>query len=201
MTPLTDAEVEALGSGDIVVRDDAFGAALGLQTREVLAAWLASGRLDPAGVGRDGRITEVRRDLTAWVDPGEPGLAEAFARFEQLRGMLASDLRIGLHRFAVQAACYREGAWYRAHLDAFRGDPSRVVTAIWYVNPDWTPADGGSLRAWVPGGTREVEPRLDRLVLFLSERVRHEVLPAHRERFALTAWFRGAEAVPLLPDP
>ncbi|MEZ4316256.1 MAG: 2OG-Fe(II) oxygenase [Myxococcota bacterium] len=191
----------ALGEGRLVVRDDAFSALLALRTREVLAAWVDSGRMDPAGVGRQGVSSAIRRDLTTWVDAADPELADAFALFDHLRRTLADDLRLHLPRFAVQAACYREGAYYRPHFDAFRGDPSRVVTAIWYLNPGWAASDGGMLRGFEPDGPREVAPQLDRLVLFLSERVEHEVLPAARDRFALTAWFRGAETVPLLPDP
>jgi SM-20-related protein len=36
----------------------------------------------------------------------------------------------------------------------------------------------------------DVEPILDRLLVFLSERVEHEVLPTRVPRRAVTAWFR-----------
>jgi len=39
-----------------------------------------------------------------------------------------------------------------------------------------------------------VEPTLDRLVVFLSERIEHEVLPSQAPRLALTAWFYGRSA-------
>ena len=37
-------------------------------------------------------------------------------------------------------------------------------------------------------------PGVDRLVVFLSDRVEHEVLPAHAERWAVTAWYYGPGA-------
>jgi SM-20-related protein len=40
----------------------------------------------------------------------------------------------------------------------------------------------------------DVEPSLDRLVVFLSERIDHEVLPAFAPRLALTAWYYGRDA-------
>ena len=38
-------------------------------------------------------------------------------------------------------------------------------------------------------GSMDVEPLQDRLVLLLSNRVRHQVMPTFRERCALTVWF------------
>lgn len=65
-----------------------------------------------------------------------------------------------------------------------------MATAIYYVNPGWTPAAGGQLRLHAPAGPVDVEPLLDRLILFLAERIEHEVLPAHASRLAVTAWYR-----------
>jgi SM-20-related protein len=73
------------------------------------------------------------------------------------------------------------------------------VTAIYYANPAWRPADGGALRLYadpsVDSGAAvepvDVAPILDRLLVFLSERVEHEVLPTQAPRRAITAWFRA----------
>ena len=66
-----------------------------------------------------------------------------------------------------------------------------MVTAIYYLNEGWTPSDGGVLRLHIADGQLvEGQPILDRLVIFLSDRVEHEVLPAHAERLAITAWYR-----------
>lgn len=136
-----------------------------------------------------------------WVDTDHPDFSEALHLFDGLRTILAQDLRVSLQRFTVQAACYEQGASYGRHRDALTGDPNRVITAIWYVNPGWQDAWGGELVAHLDAGSRAVSPREDRLVIFRSESVLHEVLPAYAPRFALTAWYRGAEALPLLPDP
>jgi SM-20-related protein len=68
------------------------------------------------------------------------------------------------------------------------------VTAIYYANPGWRPGDGGTLRLHLDEGSIDVAPELDRLIVFRSERVEHEVLPAQAPRRAVTAWYRG-------PDP
>jgi SM-20-related protein len=67
------------------------------------------------------------------------------------------------------------------------------VTAIYYANPDWQADDGGALRLHLDGELVDVEPRLDRLLVFLSERVEHEVLPARSVRRAVTAWYRARD--------
>ncbi|HEY5930165.1 MAG TPA: 2OG-Fe(II) oxygenase, partial [Burkholderiales bacterium] len=64
-----------------------------------------------------------------------------------------------------------------------------------YLNQDWRDADGGELRLYLEREplTRHVDIRPDggTLVLFLSEKFPHEVLPAKRERHSLTGWFKA----------
>ena len=88
---------------------------------------------------------------------------------------------------------------YRPHRDAFPAPPgarpNRRVTAIYYANPGWRADDGGPLRLHPSSdaGPVDVAPVLDRLLVFLSERVEHEVLPTRVARRAVTAWFRARD--------
>ena len=172
---MTEDEVSALGEEGVFLRD-------GFAGREAALAMLERVRaveLTPARVGR-GRQDGVRGDEIGWLaDDG---------RFEALRGEL-NGAWLGLERFDLQVARYRSGAAYPRHRDAFRGGPSRRVTAIWYLNPEWS--GGGELRLHLPGRPLDVAPLLDRLVVFLSEKLDHEVLPAAAERWAVTAWYYG----------
>mmetsp|Transcript_126693 Transcript_126693/g.370184 ORF Transcript_126693/g.370184 Transcript_126693/m.370184 type:complete len:479 (-) Transcript_126693:17-1453(-) len=101
---------------------------------------------------------------------------------------------------AMVASYPGEGAGYLPHVDnqylarlGRRVNP-RELTAILYANPpDWRPRDGGDLLLW-PHSTHDhwgdcvqIQPRGGRLVVFFSA-FRHEVLPAFRERRALTLW-------------
>lgn len=155
-------------------------------------------------MGKDRRLRpNVRGDYTAWFSELDlpPSLEQLWARFELLRGSVNRDVWLGLASFELQLACYPgEGARYAPHLDAFQNDEARRLTAICYLNPDWRPEHGGQLHAWTPDGEVWVEPRLDRWVVFLSDRVRHEVLPSYAPRFAATAWYRGAVVVPWRAD-
>ncbi|HLE44005.1 MAG TPA: 2OG-Fe(II) oxygenase [Methylomirabilota bacterium] len=53
------------------------------------------------------------------------------------------------------------------------------------------------MRLHLPEGPLDVAPVLDRLVVFLSERLDHEVLPTLAPRRAVTAWFYGRAHVPV----
>merc|ERR1712187_26618 len=92
------------------------------------------------------------------------------------------------------------GACFKRHLDSPKGE-GRLLTAIFYANTGWALEHGSTLRAWTAGSTSrdeilEVLPMADRLVVFLSEDVWHEVTPNVHEsyksvgyRCAFTVWF------------
>jgi SM-20-related protein len=113
---------------------------------------------------------------------------------EALRLALNNTLWLGLFSFDAHYALYPPGAFYRRHRDQFRGSAAssdvRVISCAIYLNENWTLADGGALRIYDGQRAREVPPAAGTLVCFLSERFEHEVLPATRERLALTGWFR-----------
>src|SRR5690606_10962536 len=135
-----------------------------------------------------------------WLDPAEapPAIAAWLEALVRLRDALNARAFLGLRRHEVQIARYAGGGvGYVRHLDAFPGPPNRVVTAIYYLNEGWEPAHGGALRLFLEDGTmRDVAPRLDRLLVFRSARVEHEVLPVWAERLAITAWFYCTEPLP-----
>lgn len=140
------------------------------------------------------------------------------AQFVALRDELKRALGFVASRVSMMVARYPGGgARYARHLDAIpeHKGAKRRLTVIYYANPDWNPDDGGCLRTYFPesvgskipgaqksveavrGGVSEVprpwlfdvEPRLDRLVLFASEWLEHEVLPSYAERHSVTGWF------------
>jgi len=194
---LNDSELAALGERGFFVRDGVLGEDAARALHAELAALAVSGALRPAGVSRGAgyrRDAETRGDAIAWLEPaGPPDALEPLRGYLRgLRESLNHDAYLGLDRFEVQLAYYPgDGARYRRHRDAAPGRGSRRVTAIYYLNPDWRPEAGGLLRLHVPDGPVDVEPTLGRLVVFLSERVEHEVLPVAAPRLAVTAWFHG----------
>lgn len=200
---LDDPAVQALGEGRALVWDGWLEPAAVHAARAALEAERAAGALRPAHIGRgaERRLDpEVRGDWLGWLDPeaSAPALRALWPRFEALRQALNEAAWLGLRGFELQGAVYPPGARYGRHLDAFTGQRSRAATAITYLNPAWEPAHGGLLRVFEPSGTRELAPLGGRLVVFLADRLPHEVLPGSVDRWALTAWFRGREDLPTL---
>lgn len=159
----------------------------------------AEGAFRPAAIGRGtGRevLAEKRNDTVLWLEPDDPSPpVQAFWHTSlRLQAALNQALFLGLRRGEFHLACYPPGGHYRRHLDRFRDDDGRVVSTVFYLNPDWTTDDGGTLRLWPQAQdlqyTQDIAPRGGRLVLFLSDRIWHEVLPARRPRWSLTGWLR-----------
>jgi SM-20-related protein len=149
-----------------------------------------------AGTGRDQqhRINKfVRSDQICWVNKDVPATRDYLDWIEQLRLRLNSELFLGLFDYECHYAVYPRGAFYKKHVDAFKGRASRVLTTILYLNPNWQPGNGGELHVY---GEEEdmpflkVEPTWGTMVMFLSEHFPHEVLPARVQRYSLTGWFR-----------
>ncbi|UXY15906.1 2OG-Fe(II) oxygenase [Chitiniphilus purpureus] len=156
-------------------------------------------RFQRAGVGRaDGHTVDaaIRGDSVLWLDEGDPALQPVMARLEALRQTLNRELFLGLAHLECHFATYPPGARYQRHLDQHRGQDTRAITLVLYLNPDdWRAEHGGQLRLYTADERFEdVQPTGGTLVLFRSERFEHEVLPALRERRSLTGWFRRREA-------
>ncbi len=184
---LPDDEAEALATKGYFVRPSF------LPENEIREAYTFAvaqvEQLKPASFGRQGEVDlNVRGDFTAFLDHSPPHDA-----FTALMRDLNASLYLGLKGFQTQLGFYPgNGAKYVRHLDALPGKSSRRITALLYLNRDWQPAHGGQLRLNVDPPL-EVEPLLNRLVVFSSERIEHEVLPSFAPRLALTAWYRTTE--------
>ena len=155
----------------------------------------AEGELTPAAVGR-GAAQEVqegiRGDHIQWVEPGQSEPCDRYlGLMDSLREALNRGLFLGLEDFEGHFALYPPGSFYRRHLDRFRDDDRRMVSAVLYLNQAWLPEDGGQLRMYLEQGREyDVQPTGGCLVVFLSGEVPHEVLPARRDRLSMTGWFR-----------
>jgi len=153
------------------------------------------GDLAPAGVGR-GLTSEIREgirgDHIQWLEPGETEACDSYlGLMDSLREAMNRGLFLGLEDFESHFALYPPGAFYRKHVDRFRDDDRRMVSAVIYLNDAWLPEHGGQLRMYLEDEVAyDVVPTGGCLVVFLSGDVPHEVLPATRERLSLTGWFR-----------
>lgn len=193
----------ALEQTGIAVTDALFSAET-LEALEAHNAHLDSTDFQLAGIGResDHEINRrVRADRTCWLEPGPPALFNYFATIEHLRQHFNRQFFLGLREFECHFARYPAGAYYRTHLDAFRGTPSRKISLIVYLNRDWRAENGGELIIYpedtpidsegaLPAPLLTVMPTWGTTVMFLSEDFPHEVRPTQKTRLSLTGWFR-----------
>ncbi|MDC7826672.1 2OG-Fe(II) oxygenase [Pseudomonas sp. BLCC-B13] len=154
-----------------------------------------AGVLSPAGVGRGQGLAVregIRGDSIQWLEHGQSAPSDGYLQaMDELRSALNQAFYLGLEDFECHFACYPPGALYQKHLDRFRDDDRRTVSAVYYLNEAWQAEQGGALRLYLADDTElDVLPTAGTLVLFISAELPHEVLPATRERLSLTGWFR-----------
>jgi len=159
-----------------------------------------------AGIGRQQTQTintMVRNDRIYWLTPEEPRHKDYLSIMDELRQEFNRELFLGLFDYECHLAHYPKGAFYKKHLDAFKGRSNRVLTTVFYLNPDWQETDGGQLVIYGDKGQvlETVPPKQGRLVVFLSDRFVHEVQRSERDRFSITGWFRINASISGIIDP
>jgi SM-20-related protein len=138
----------------------------------------------------------VRGDRLCWLDgAATPAEATLLANFEALRSTLNRELQLGLTDFECHYAQYAPGAAYVRHLDRSPAGAERVISAVLYLNDDWSEADAGQLWLHAAAGRVALLPQAGTLVLFESARLEHEVRPARRDRLSIAGWFRRRSAL------
>jgi SM-20-related protein len=212
---LSDDDVDRLASDGYVVRDGFIGAGATVAMRRELDALWTQGAFRPARVGHRAerrQVAAVRSDRICWflvddratdghdhaaagrndrvdddgVVPG-PAVSHFVRALRSLADELAQACFLPLSQLELHAACYEPGTRYAAHLDTFHDDDRRLLSVCFYLNDEWQPDDGGLLRLHTAPET-DIEPKADRLVIFRSASMLHEVLPVVRRRFSVTGW-------------
>jgi len=133
-----------------------------------------------------------RCDKTQWLEEDSAVQSEFLAFTSGLQTYLNRALYLGLNDYESHFAIYEKGDFYETHLDAFKNSKNRVVTTVYYLNDGWSKEDGGALRVYNEENEflTEVIPNSNTLVIFLSEKFPHEVLPANKTRYSIAGWFR-----------
>ena len=204
------------------VVDHFMGAPLGLGMRAQAerfyhqeGATFTTGRV---GGGQDGEQdtyshVAVRGDRMTVLETNDqrlPMLQQLMRQQDSMVQFLAhaggvTELSAVSHRSKPMLAVYPgRGTRYMRHVDNPDGN-GRLLTCLYYLNASWRNEHGGHLRLWRADGSTSVAtlaPLLDRLVIFWSDkRVPHEVLPAHRERLAISVWFHAPLVSEQEPGP
>jgi len=153
-----------------------------------------SASMKMAGIGKskDKQVNEaIRGDYIRWIDPAAapPEVLRYLERMRDLMSYLNRSLFLSLKDLEGHMTVYPAGSYYKRHLDQFKADDRRKLSAICYLNNDWKEDEGGQLRMYLESGPKDVFPLAGRLVCFRSDLIEHEVLPATRPRLSLTGWF------------
>ncbi|MGQ4276788.1 2OG-Fe(II) oxygenase [Pseudidiomarina sp. E22-M8] len=159
-----------------------------------------------AGIGRADNYTTntaVRQDKIRWLQSDFPYENAYLEMMDQLRLDLNRELFMGLFDYECHLAHYPPGAFYRKHLDAFKGRSNRILTTVFYLNSDWRKQDGGQLVIYGDNGEvlETVLPEAGKLVVFLSDVFLHEVLAGSRDRYSITGWYRLNTSIGGFIDP
>ena len=199
MNPST-ATLEAICQGltdrGWLVLDDAVAPAL-LQALRARLHKLPDHAFHRAGVGRQGDHSlqpDYRSDRIHWLEAAAPAEQDWLSWADAVRQHVNQHLFMGLQSYEAHFAHYAPGQRYGRHVDAFRGQVNRILSSVLYLNEAWADDDGGELLIYpdasAPDSAMRVSPKPGRLVMFLSEDMPHEVLPAHRDRYSIAGWFR-----------
>ena len=149
-------------------------------------------RLKKAGIGKENKqiIEGIRGDFIHWIEKATaPTPIKKYTdKLDELRLFLNQSLYLSLKDCEVHLAMYPAGSFYKRHLDQFKSDDHRKLSAILYLNQDWNESHGGQLRMYLKEETLDFLPIAGRMVCFRSDLIEHEVLPATRERKSITGW-------------
>lgn len=153
-------------------------------------------RYTRAGIGRGDDYLKnrfVRTDEIFWITGESPAERQWLEWTARLQTFLNRRLFLGLYSFESHFAHYAPGDYYKRHYDAFHGQANRILSIVVYLNNGWVPSDGGELVLYLNDSDQKginVVPLMGTIVVFLSEKFPHEVLPAKRDRHSIAGWFR-----------
>jgi len=193
-----DPVLDTLADKGWVVIPHALPAPLVQQLRATCLAVWDAGRFHEAATGRaagQARRAEIRSDSVLWLDQvaDAPAVQAYNAAMDDIMHAVNRGLYLGLAELESHFAVYPAGAFYKKHLDRFRDDDARTLTTVFYLNEGWPQDAGGEIRLYLDADCQthiDVTPVAGTLVLFLSDRFWHEVLPARQQRLSVTGWYR-----------
>jgi SM-20-related protein len=146
-----------------------------------------------AGIGNSKSLQiqeAIRGDYIQWLDKRKsPASVQSYLeRLDELVLYLNQALFLSLKDVEVHMTVYPAGSFYKRHLDQFKQDDHRKLSVICYLNKEWREEHGGQLRMYLQDRALDVLPIAGRLVIFRSDQIEHEVLPATRARLSITGW-------------
>ncbi|MGP5436975.1 2OG-Fe(II) oxygenase [Psychrobacter alimentarius] len=193
---LTDTQLDTFVNNGWMIIDDVF------EAKALLALQVESGFVDyrdaelTAGI----RVSDIRGDKIRWITENFFAGYYYLQSINALASLFNRSLFAGIRHSEAHYACYPVGFGYQWHSDNPAGRDERVISAVFYLNDDWEPTDGGALEVVDKHGVHhEVMPVANRLIIFDSD-LRHQVQTAHRQRYSIATWMRRDGLVPFVEE-
>lgn len=209
-TDISDSLLDDLTQQHYCVIDHFIPDDLIASLRALALARQQKGLMHQAGISKNALTNPaLRGDHIAWLDESDPhpAVRQYFALLDALQLLVNRHLMMGLDNVETHFALYPAGSsGYATHIDQFHQhrhhstDGRRALTLIIYLNDHWPKDAGGELRLYLGQYTEppsqeaahiDIAPIGGRLVLFLSARFWHAVLPAKQPRLSVTGWFKS----------
>lgn len=197
---LNDTIVEDLYQQGWSVQPAYFDADLIRQLSTEASQLYQNQHMTQAGIGRGAALHHnpaIRQDFIHWLNGSSTVQQHYQQHMENLRLALNRQLMLGLFELEAHYAVYEAGAFYKRHIDSFKGAANRMVSAVTYLNNDWPATAGGELLIYAENQQdviQRVTPLAGTLVVFLSEQIPHEVAITHQQRLSIAGWFRLNQA-------
>ncbi|MDO4441264.1 MAG: 2OG-Fe(II) oxygenase [Moraxella sp.] len=188
---LVDAKLDDFIATGTMVLDDVFGA------DNLTALQDESGFIDykEAKLTHGERASAIRGDSIRWIDESCPVGSAYLCAIDELGRYFNATLYTGIRSSEAHYACYPAGFGYKWHKDNPKGRDERVISAVFYLNDNWTADDGGQITVVdKTDKTIQLMPQLNRLVIFGSNLL-HQVEITHRQRFSIATWLRRDDRV------
>ncbi|MBR5494796.1 MAG: 2OG-Fe(II) oxygenase, partial [Psychrobacter sp.] len=146
------------------------------------------------------RVSDIRGDRIRWITENFFAGFYYLQSINALAALFNRSLFAGIRHSEAHYACYPVGFGYQWHSDNPAGRDERVISAVLYLNDDWSNSDGGALEIVDKHGIHHnVMPVANRLVIFDSD-LQHQVQIAHRQRYSIATWMRRDGLVPFVED-
>ncbi len=140
---------------------------------------------------QNGVVSKIRSDHILWIHEDLSIAQQHTQTLLALAEQFNQTFYLGIREVEAHFASYQAGSFYALHRDNPQQKNDRVISAVYYLHPEWQADWGGQLRlqdkhrAW-----HIIEPHPNRIAIFQSDLL-HEVLPATQQRLSITAWLRS----------
>ncbi len=178
------------------IAEDFIEKSLSVNLKENLIALFTAKQLQSAGTGNNIHIEHdklFRSDIIYWLDRKHNDVYENefFDLLDSFVSHLNETCYTGITGYEFHYTLYKEGSFYKKHIDQFRNNDSRQYSMIMYLNDDWKEKDGGELCLHHKGKLQNISPTNGKMVFFKSNELEHEVLLTNKPRMSITGWLKS----------